>query len=431
MKKIFIIPLAGVMLLAGLVGCHEKVSESAFDRYFEPKSLRVDFALEGNSDHQTAEITRLSEEPVWGGPRRNLIEPFEYGGYIVRLYSAEGEVIYTRTFNTLFDEWRTTEEARTETQRWDNSMTVPMPRVPVTLELAERHKSDMEYHTLLRTAIDPAETTIQRRDLPENRVLTIQDNGDPATKVDLVFLAEGYTAGEQDKFRADAERFTEALFATPPFGDHRGDFNVWAVALESADTGTTNPGANDYRNTALHSTFYTFGIDRYLTTSDIGAIRDAVWNVPCDAAFVLVNEPTYAGGGIYNFYAIGTSDNPMTLRVFTHELGHSLGGLADEYYTSEVAYLDYYNQAFEPAEPNITTLIDFGRKWEDMLAEGTPVPTPATKDNLATVGVYEGGGYVEKGVYRPMVNCMMRNNVDFCPVCQRALVRMIDYLCDK
>lgn len=86
------------------------------------------------------------------------------------------------------------------------------------------------------------------------------------------------------------------------------------------------------------------------------SIRDAVWNVPCDAVFILVNTDTYGGGGMYNFYAIGTADNERTQHVFVHEFGHSFAGLADEYFSSEVAYQDFYNLKYEPWEPNITTL---------------------------------------------------------------------------
>ena len=161
------------------------------------------------------------------------------------------------------------------------------------------------------------------------------------------------------------------------------------------------------------------------------AIRDAVWNVPCDAIFILVNSEVYGGGGMYNFYAIGTAHNSMTMKVFTHELGHSLVGLADEYYTSAVAYNEFYNLKVEPWEPNITTMVDFDSKWKDMLPKGTPVPTPVNGEYAKKLGVFEGGGYVAKGIYRPMVNCMMRNNRDFCPVCSRSVLRMVEYLTDK
>ncbi|OAV71407.1 IgA Peptidase M64 [Bacteroidales bacterium Barb4] len=395
----------------------------AFDTYFERKSLRIDFALSGNAVSQSVAVQQLREEPVWGGTVNNLIDPFNYGGYYIYVYDkASRALLYSRGFNTLFEEWRTTAQAETETQSWTNSISVPYPKSPVTVEIAAREREDMQFHTLLKTDIDPASLFIDRSPLPENKITDIQTAGDPAEKVDLLFLAEGYTAAEQDKFIADARRFTVALFDTPPFTDYRDCFNIRAVSLISEESGTDVSGKGIFKNTALNSGYYTFGIDRYLTTPDMKAVRDAVWNVPCDAVFILVNTDTYGGGGMYNFYAIGTADNERTAHVFTHEFGHSFAGLADEYFTSEVAYDNFYNLDYEPWEPNITTLVDFPSKWKDML------PTDAGKD---TPGLFEGGGYVPKGIYRPADHCMMRDYAPFCPVCSKAIVQMIRFLSNR
>lgn len=223
----------------------------------------------------------------------------------------------------------------------------------------------------------------------------------------------------------------ETLFTIPPYPDHRNDFNVWAVGLVSEESGTDSSGKGIFKNTALNSGYYTFGLDRYLTTPDIKSIRDAVWNVPCDAVFILINAKTYGGGGIYNFYAMGTADNERTQSVFVHEFGHSFAGLADEYFSSTVAYNDFYNLKYEPWEPNITTLVNFSSKWKNQLAKGTPIPTPLTDQYKDKLGVFEGGGYLPKGIYRPMDHCMMRDYAPFCPVCSAAIVRMINYLTDN
>ncbi len=408
------------------------LAQEQFDKYFTPRSLRIDFALSGNAASQSAAIEMLREEPVWGGPVKNLIDKFGYGGYYVNVYDKpSGELICSRGLNTLFEEWRTTEEAKTETQSWTNSVSVPYPKNAVTIEITARDKADMQFHTLLKTDVDPASIFIDRSPLKENKVTKLQYKGDPKEKVDLVFLAEGYTAEEQDKFAADARRFTEALFQTPPYTTRREDFNVWAVGLVSEESGMDISGKGIYRNTALNSGYYTFGVDRYLTTRDMKSIRDAVWNVPCDAIFILVNTDTYGGGGMYNFYAMGTADNPQTQDIFVHELGHSLAGLADEYYTSDVAYQDFYNLRYEPWEPNITTLVDFDSKWKDLLPSGTPIPTPLDDAHKDNIGVFEGGGYMAKGIYRPMDHCMMHDYAPFCPACSRAILRMIDYLTDR
>jgi hypothetical protein len=422
-----------VWMFAAVCFCSLGGFAQEFNDFFEKKSLRVDFALSGNAEEQTAALQQIREEPVWGGPMRNLIDGFQYGGYYVNVYDkATQRLIYSRGFNTLFEEWQTTAQAKTEMQSWTNSVSVPYPKKEITLEITGRDKADMQFYPLLKIDIDPTSIFIDRGKLTANKVTQIQHTGDSQGKVDLVFLAEGYEAAEQDKFVSDAGRFAEALFQTPPYDSRRNDFNVWAVGLVSEESGTDVSGKGIFRQTALNSGYYTFGLDRYLTTPDIKSVRDAVWNVPCDAIFILVNADTYGGGGMYNFYAMGTADNAQTARVFVHELGHSLAGLADEYFTSEVAYDEnFYNLNMEPWEPNITTLVHFESKWKDMLGADTPVPTPADAAYADKVGVFEGGGYLSKGIYRPAVHCTMRDYAPFCPVCTRAILRMIDFLSDK
>ena len=407
-------------------------AQEPFDGYFNGKQLRMDFALCGNAAGQSAALMQLREEPVWGGPRKNLTDPFDYGGYMLKTYDkASGTLVYSRGFNTLFEEWRTTEQARTETQAWVNSLVMPYPHRPATVVLLAHNRFTNNKDTLMVLDIDPSSIFIERSRLKEHPVTDIRTAGEPAGKVDLVFVAEGYTASEKDKFSTDARRFTDALFSTPPYDLHREDFNVRAVFLESEDSGTDFSGEGIFKNTALNAGFYTFGTDRYLTTPDMKAIRDAVWNIPCDAVFILVNSEVYGGGGMYNFYAIGTADNERTIQVFVHEFGHSFAGLADEYVSSETSFEDFYNLRFEPWEPNITTLVDFDRKWKDLLPAGTPVPTPPEMPWSDRLGVFEGAGYLAGGIYRPADHCMMRDLKPFCPVCSRAIVRMIDYLSDR
>jgi hypothetical protein len=408
-------------------------AQDVFDTYFEKKSLRIDFALSGNFDYQAAALIRLREEPLWGGPVHNLIDTFFYGGYYINVYDkATQTLLYSRGFNTLFEEWRATEQAVKEIQSWANSISIPFPKREVSVEFTGRSRDDMLFHPLLKVDVDPLSIFIDRGKLRDNKVTGIQYSGESSGKVDLVFLAEGYTEAEQDKFLADARSFTESLFATPPFDVRRDDFNVWAVGLVSEESGTDVSGKGVFSHTALNSGYYTFGVDRYLTAPDIRPIRDAVWNVACDAVFILVNTDMYGGGGIYNFYAMGTTGHARTLSVFVHELGHSFAGLADEYFSSEVAYDEnFYNTGLEPWEPNITTLVDFGSKWKDLLPGGVPVPTPLSECYTDSTGVFEGGGYLSRGIYRPRVHCMMRDYAPFCPACSRAILQMIDFLSDK
>ena len=421
------------ILLLLVIGFNQTVfSQSKFDMYFEEKSLRIDFALSGNADIQSAAIQQVREEPVWGGPRKNLIDPFEYGGYYIKVYDAStDQLLYTKGFNTLFEEWRTTDQAKVEIQSWTNSISIPYPKQPIVFELLARNRQSNQFEFLMKQRIDPTSIFIDRSLLKKLQVNQIQYKGDSHNKVDLVFLPEGYTETEMVKFDDDVKRFTASLFKTQPFDERRDDFNVWSVNLPSEESGMDISGEGIYKNTALNSGFYTFGVDRYLTTPDMKSIRDAVWDVPCDAVFILVNSERYGGGGMYNFYAIGTADHERTSVIFVHEFGHSFAGLADEYFLSEVAYSDFYSLSAEPWEPNITTLVDFDIKWKDLLPANTPVPTPLEAPYADKPGVFEGGGYLAKGIYRPMDHCMMRDYAPFCPACSRAILRMIDYWADK
>ena len=421
-----------ISVFFALMVCLHAGAQLKYDTYFNSKKLRIDFALSGNVETQSAALIQLREEPVWAGPHENLIPPFDYGGYTLNAYDKEsGKLIYSFGFNTLFEEWRTTAQAKAETQSWSNSVGMPFPLKPISIVLLGRDRATNKKDTLMALDIDPKSIFIDRGKLKDNPVVDIQIKGKSSGKIDLVFLAEGYTASEKDKFIADAKRFTESLFRTPPFDKCRNDFNIRAVCLESEDSGTDFSGRGIYINTALNSGFYTFGTFRYLTTPDMKSVSDAIWNVPCDAIFILVNKEVYGGGGMYNFYSIGTADNAQTQQVFVHEFGHSFAGLADEYFTSEVSYSEFYSFNAEPWEPNITTLINFDSKWKNMLPANTPVPTPLQSPYADKVGVFEGAGYSSKGIYRPSDHCMMRDLTPFCPVCSRAILRMVDFWSDR
>jgi hypothetical protein len=419
------------VFLLMILSCVFIEAQDAYNTYFTDKQLRIDFALSGNAAFQAAALVQMREEPVWGGPHKNLIDPFEFGGYLLKVYSKDkGTLLYTRGFNTLFEEWRATGQAQKETQSWTNSITMPYPKDTIEIKLLARNKETNLFDTLLVMEIDPSSIFIDRGKLTDNEVVNIQSKGNMQDKVDLVFVAEGYTVAEKDKFMADAQRFTDSLFVIPPFDKYRDDFNVSAVFVASAEKGTDFSGKGIFKNTALNSGFYTFGTDRYLTTQDMKSIRDAVWNVPCDAIFILVNSDVYGGGGMYNFYAIGTADNKQTIHVFVHEFGHSFAGLADEYFYDD-NMSDFYPLKTEPWEPNITTLVDFDKKWKSMLPKGTPIPTPLKAPYSDKLGVFEGGGYVSRGIYRPSDHCMMRDFAPFCPVCSTSILQMMDFLTDK
>jgi hypothetical protein len=379
--------------------------------HFEGQSLRIDFELAGNDTMRTAALVKLRQEPVWSAPMRNWIDPFGYGEYFVWVTDPEtGDTLYSRGFNTLFEEWRTTKEAKERTRGYLNTVYVPYPRHAVTVTISGRSREDMQFYPLLSFGVSPEDGDIERGGLKSYPVTELVGNGSVKDHVDLLFVSEGYSGEEE--FVEDARRFTVTLFETPPFSEYKDRFNVRAV----------------YVDTPLGTSFNTFSIARYLTPEDVTAVSDVRWDVPCDGVVILVNTEVYGGAGIYNFYATTASDNARSPHIFVHEWGHSFGGLADEYYTSEVAYDNFYALDKEPWEPNITTLVHFEGKWGDLLSPGTPIPTPLVEPYEAGTGVFEGGGYNAKGIYRPSDHCMMRDYAPFCPACSRAIVQMIEYL---
>lgn len=214
-----------------------------------------------------------------------------------------------------------------------------------------------------------------------------------------------------------------------PYRSRMSDFNIWAVESVSKESGPDIPHNDIWKNTALSSNFYTFRIDRYLTAPNQSIVAKAASNAQCDALYVIVNTEKYGGGGIFNFYGLSMSDHKFSAEVFVHEFGHSFAGLGDEYYSSEVAYDEFYNLKTEPWEPNITTNVNFESKWKDMIDPKTPVPTPNDVAYKDVVGLFEGGGYMSKGIFRPHLDCRMKTNTagGFCPVCVRAINKMIDY----
>lgn len=399
-----------------------------FDTYFNSYSLRIDYAHVGTSESDNFYVENIIQEPYYGGSKTKLIDPFNYGMFKVEVYDKESDIlIYSRTYSSLFGEWQTTEEANRMQRSFPETVTVPYPKKDVTIKFFSRNDENEFVH---KTSfdVDPSDILIskeQRADLPSFDILI---NGEPENKVDIVIVPDGYTMEELDKFQEDAKRIAGHLFNASPYKENVDRFNVRGVLAPSRDSGPDIPGEDVWKNTAAHSSFYTFGVERYMTTPDLQAVSDIAANVPYDQIVILVNTQKYGGGGIYNFYTLTASNNSEEEYLMVHEFSHTFAFLADEYYSSEVAYVEWYKLDLEPLEPNITTLVDFESKWKDMLDTDTPVPTPVEKQYESTVGVYEGGGYTAKGVYRPWQACQMNviANDALCPVCRRAIEKMID-----
>ncbi len=403
------------------------IQKTGYEQYFEEQSMRVDFVFYGNANNEEIKPVKITKEPFWGGSKTNLSNMFNYGEYKFEIIDLETEnIIYSQGFCTLFEEWQTTLEADSVYREFHQTVLFPLPKNPVILKIYSR-SWEGNFEEIFEYEINTKEYTLDSgiAQFPYTKIL---DNGDPATKVDLVFLAEGYTLDEMDKFESDAQRLINYMFLFEPYSSNKEKFNIWLVKSESEESGTDIPGHDIYKNTVLNSNFYTFGSERYLTTEDFFAVRDAASVVPYDDICILVNSEKYGGGGIYNHYCISTVDHALSNEVFIHELGHSFAGLGDEYYNSSTAYNDFFNLEIEPWQPNLTTLVSFDSKWKSLISADTPIPTPREEQFQKTIGVYEGGGYVSKGMYSPYMDCRMKTNEaeGFCPVCQGAITKMIN-----
>ena len=347
----------------------------------------------------------------------------------------------------------------------------------------------MAYLTI-EVEIDPKAYNIRRDAAVEGiKTYDLHHGGDIHASVDVAIVAEGYTVAEESKLKADLDRFAKAFLSQEPYASAKEKFNLRGVWKASRDSGCDEPSRGVWRNTALGASFDALGSERYLLTEENRALRDIASSVPYDALYIMVNSPRYGGGGIYNLYCTFTSDNQWQEYVFVHEFGHTFAGLADEYYTSSVAYNDFYPKRVEPDEPNITALPDPAKiKWADLVTPETPIPTPWEKEGfdekdiayqkvrelvnsaiaaamrsgapeaeveklkesserlsrehadkmntllakskqLGQVGAFEGAGYAAKGLYRSSLDCIMfgKGTKPFCPACRQAIEKVIAF----
>ena len=394
----------------------------AFEQDFQDSTLRLDYVLAGNAKQQHIYYSKASKSARWAGRKARMTEiPLRGNGQIMLSDHETGRLLYVHTFSTLFQEWQAEEEATRVDRAFQASFNVPMPKRPVDVKvtLTDFHA---QVKGLLQHTIDPADNLIRRIDEPQETYRyiwtgqTLPDGSPDITScIDLAIIAEGYTHEQMDKFYTDCQRVVDALFAHEPFTSMKSRFNVVAVATESSQSGPSVPHYGLWRQTPAGTHYNTFYSERYLMTSEMHRVYDLLNGIPFEQIIVLVNSSTYGGGGIYNQLTVTTSDHPTFRPVLVHEFGHAYGGLGDEYFYDD-GYETIYPADTEPWEPNLTTLIDFQSKWDDMLS-------------VPGVGVFEGGGYQSKGVYRPAQDCRMKTNEakNFCPVCSRALVRITDF----
>ena len=441
------------------------------------RTMRVDYYHTGGpKTGETFALDRVVNDGAWPGSRTQLVDATNLGKYLFEVHDAgSGSVIYSRGFASIYGEWETTSEVKSAQRTFQESLRFPWPAGPVRVIVKKRQR-DNRFAEVWSAEVDPASRFVNRAAIaaPPGRVWPVFENGPPSQKVDLLIISEGYTAAQLPKFHADVKRLLGALFAQEPFKSRRNDFNVRALDLPSASSGINRPNAGVFRRTPISAEYNIFDSERYVLTLDNRALRDAASAAPYEFIEILVNEQTYGGGGIFNDQATASVDSAFSDYVFVHEFGHHFAALADEYYTSDVAYETGAADQPEPWEPNVTALHDpAALKWRDLVTPGTPLPTPwdkqafeaqsraiqerrrairarnapeAEMDALfreqrekeetmlgsmkyaGAVGAFEGASYEARGLYRPQADCIMftRDRVGFCRVCQRALSRIID-----
>jgi hypothetical protein len=411
-------------------------------------------------------------EGPWPGRLDRTIDDTNLGKYYFEVLDRKtNRVLYSRGFASIFGEWQETPEAADVRRQFHESLRFPAPTAPVQVVVKRRDRQNA-FREFWSVVVDPADPAIDRSGPPANvKAWAVVQNGEPRDKVDLLLMGDGYTAAEMEKWHKDAHRMADLLFAASPFKERRADFNVWAVDTPAEESGVSRPSDGIYRRSPLRATYDAFGSERYVLAFDNKRMREAASAAPYEFIEIVVNDRKYGGGGIFNLYATVSADNAFTPYVFVHEFGHHFAGLADEYYTSDVAY-EASAARPEPWEPNVTA-DPHAAKWSGLIAAGTPLPTPWPKEQFESlekeiqarrrqiraahrpeqemealfreerekdtallgsgpyghaVGAFEGAMYEGRGYYRPQADCIMstRDEVGFCAVCRRAIERIID-----
>jgi len=478
-----------IVLISGFFFAAGASAVESFEDNFEDATLRIDYHHTGNAEEEIIAIDRLYRQGTWAGPMTRLIDGFPYGGYRVEAHDPEsGALLFSKGFDSYFGEYRTTSTATAGTMRtYHESVLLPFPKQPLRVTLTALRR-DGTSTQLLEIIVDPTSVEIATEP-PAADALVVETHisGPPHKVLDIAILGEGYTREEIETFKTDLERAAEVFLGHAPFNAHRSQISIRGVMVPSPESGCDEPTRGAFRSTALGATFNSLGSERYMLTEDNRAVRDIAANVPYDALAIMVNHNRYGGGGIYNLFCTFTAHSGWADYLLLHEFGHSFAGLADEYYSSSVAYNDFYPKGHEPDEANITALLDPEElKWRDLVNPDTELPTPWEKeaydredaayqeerkllnetiaeastsgapaekiaeleDNEArhaaihaqwaqeylarsrwvgTIGAFEGAGYSSTGLYRPALDCLMfsRRVQPFCQVCERAVEAMV------
>ncbi len=332
-----------------------------------PRTWRLDFYETGGPGIEAYSFDRIVVEPLaWPDSPAANIDRTAGGNYRFEIVDAAGRVTFSRGYDPAFAEWVTTAEVRRLRRTFHESLRFPQPAGKSEIVLSKRNTRG-GYDEAWRLAIDPADVFVDRSTPARQQVIEVERHGAPQAKVDVLLLGDGYTAAECNrKFRADARRMTAALFAQQPFTSRRNDFNVWGICPPAAQSGISRPSTGIYRQSPAGATYDAFGSERYILTFENRAWREIASWAPYEFVTVLTNTATYGGGGLYNVYSTAAVDNDFADYLFVHEFAHHFAGLADEYYTSPVAY-EPPQEVLEPWPANATAEKDPARvKWRDL-----------------------------------------------------------------
>jgi hypothetical protein len=437
-----------------------------------PRTLRVDYGHTGDAAAERFGVDRVVLEPLpWPGDLGKTVDTSNLGKYCFEVADkATGRRLYSRGFASIYGEWETTDEAKGLTRTFSESLRFPQPDGPVHISLKKRD-AKQAFQTIWTFDLDPKDPLIERAPAPEaGGLIALQKAGDPADKVDFLILGDGYTAAERGKFEAQARKVMELLFQQRPFKEHRTAFNVWALCPPAKESGISRPSTGVHKRTPLGTTYDAFGSERYVLTFDNRVWRDVAMQAPYEFVEILTNSETYGGGGIHNLYSTASAGNSTIGYLFVHEFGHHFAGLADEYYTSDVAVTNSPSRP-EPWEPNVTANPS-QPKWAALLSPGVPLPTPwkkaefeahshayqkerrairaakkpeaemdalfarekvletkllGTDTHSGKVGAFEGANYEAQGYFRSQEDCLMftRDDVGFCVACRTAIEQVI------
>lgn len=465
LSPIRLLCLFGAMLAAGAVHA--------------AATVRVDYQHSGNALSDQYALERVVIEPLpWPGNPAQAFDNTDRGQNRVEVVDAKtGDLLYSRGFSTIFGEWRTTDEANRINRGFQESVRFPKPAKPVRVRILKRDERN-QFSVAWSVEIDTDAADVVRKQEPAPaRPIPIRVSGPSPDKVDLLVMGDGYTAADMKKFEADAKRLADHLFTVSPFKERAGDFNVWALAVPTQESGVSRPSTGVHHASALGTRYDIFGSERYVLTLDNRALRDIAQHAPYEFIEILVNNDTYGGGGIFGQFSTAAAGNDWANYLFVHEFGHHFAGLADEYYTSPVAYAPSGNR-MEPWEPNVTALRDPARlKWKQHVKAGTPLPTPwpkaeyeefsrayqkrraalraanrpesemsalfredlehtrklfSTAPHRHAVGAFEGANYEAKGYYRSEMQCLMfARSERFCNVCNDGITTIIDLYSKK